>query len=204
MPRAKRGPKRAQKRKKVLKLSSGFFGVKSNAYRMAKQASRRRASSPPATGEQEARLPFAWIVRINAAARENGLSYNRFIQGLKLAGCTLDRKVWRRSRPPRIPSRSPPGRPRAPGSREGAPPRPRGPDGVSGRAWPPTPRSRRPTRSSASPGRRRTRSPRRRIARLGGPARPVGRSPPGAATQPAGDDPEGGRQARLRPGLPIA
>jgi large subunit ribosomal protein L20 len=94
MPRAKRGPKRAQKRKKVLKLSSGFFGVKSNAYRMAKQAVEKAGKF--ATRDRRAKkrdFRSLWIVRINAAARENGLSYNRFIQGLKLAGCTLDRKV---------------------------------------------------------------------------------------------------------------
>jgi large subunit ribosomal protein L20 len=94
MPRAKRGPKRAQRRKKVLKLSSGFFGVKSNAYRMAKQAVERAGKF--ATRDRRAKkrqFRSLWIVRINAAVHEHGLSYNRFIQGLKLAGCALDRKV---------------------------------------------------------------------------------------------------------------
>jgi large subunit ribosomal protein L20 len=94
MPRAKRGPKRAQRRKKVLKLSSGFFGVKSNAYRMAKQAVDRAGKF--ATRDRRAKkrqFRSLWIVRINAAVHEHGLSYNRFIQGLKLAGCALDRKV---------------------------------------------------------------------------------------------------------------
>ena len=94
MPRAKRGPKRAQRRKKVLKLSSGFFGVKSNAYRMAKQAVERAGKF--ATRDRRAKkrqFRSLWIVRINAAVHEHGLSYNRFIQGLKLTGCALDRKV---------------------------------------------------------------------------------------------------------------
>jgi large subunit ribosomal protein L20 len=94
MPRAKRGPKRAQKRKKVLKLSKGFFGTKSNAYRMAKQAVEKAGKS--ATRDRRAKkrsFRSLWIVRINAAAHEHGLSYNRFIAGLKLADCTLDRKV---------------------------------------------------------------------------------------------------------------
>jgi len=94
MPRVKRGNKRAQKRKKVLKLSSGFFGVKSNAYRMAKQAVERAGKF--ATRDRRAKkrqFRSLWIVRINAAAHEHGLSYNRFMQGLRLAGCALDRKV---------------------------------------------------------------------------------------------------------------
>jgi large subunit ribosomal protein L20 len=94
MPRAKRGPKRAQKRKKVLKLSSGFFGTKSNAYRMAKLAV-EKAGKNAVRGRREKKRQFRslWIVRINAAAHEHGLSYNRFVSGLKLAGCQLDRKV---------------------------------------------------------------------------------------------------------------
>lgn len=94
MPRAKRGPKRAQKRKKILKKSSGFFGTKSNAYRMAKQAVEK--SEKNATRDRRAKkrdFRSLWIVRINAAVRAHGFSYNRFISGLKLAGCALDRKV---------------------------------------------------------------------------------------------------------------
>ena len=74
MPRVKRGAKRAHKRKKVLKLSSGFYGTKSNAYRMAMQAVDRAGK-------------FA------TRDRQYGLSYNHFISGLKAAGCDLDRKV---------------------------------------------------------------------------------------------------------------
>jgi large subunit ribosomal protein L20 len=94
MPRVKRGPKRAQKRKKVLKLSKGYFGVKSNAYRMAKQQvdkSLGYAYRDRRTRKREMRR--LWIVRINAAARLHGLSYSRLISGLKAAGSELDRKM---------------------------------------------------------------------------------------------------------------
>ena len=94
MPRAKRGPKRAAKRKKVLKLSSGFFGTKSNAYRMAMQAVDRAGKFATRDRRQKKRqFRSLWIVRINAAVHAYGLSYNHFISGLKLAGCDLDRKV---------------------------------------------------------------------------------------------------------------
>lgn len=94
MPRAKRGPKRAAKRKKVLKLSSGFYGTKSNAYRMAMQAVDRAGKFATRDRRQKKRrFRSLWIVRINAAVHAYGLSYNHFISGLKLAGCDLDRKV---------------------------------------------------------------------------------------------------------------
>jgi large subunit ribosomal protein L20 len=94
MPRVKRGPKRAAKRKKILKLSSGYFGVKSNAYRMAKQQVDK--SLAYAYRDRRARkreMRRLWIVRINAAARLHGLSYRRLIAGLKAAGSELDRKM---------------------------------------------------------------------------------------------------------------
>lgn len=94
MSRVKRGPKRAQKRRKVLKQAKGYFGTKSNAYRIAMQAVER--ADKFATRDRRARkrsFRSLWIVRINAAAHEHGLSYNRFMNGLRLAGCTLDRKV---------------------------------------------------------------------------------------------------------------
>jgi len=94
MPRVKRGPKRAQKRKKVLKQSSGFFGTKSNAYRIAKQAVERAGKF--ATRDRRAKkrdFRALWIVRIGAGARENGLSYSRFMNGLKRAAVEIDRKM---------------------------------------------------------------------------------------------------------------
>jgi large subunit ribosomal protein L20 len=94
MARVKRGNKRHQKRKKILKLSSGFWGTKSNAYRMAKQAVDKALGYAYRDRRQKKRqLRSLWIVRINAAARLNGLSYSRLIAGLKAAGSTLDRKV---------------------------------------------------------------------------------------------------------------
>ena len=94
MPRAKRGPKRAHKRKKILKKSSGFFGTKSNAYRMAKQAVEKAEKN--ATRDRRAKkrdFRGLWVVRINAGARANDLSYSRFMAGLKKAGIEINRKV---------------------------------------------------------------------------------------------------------------
>jgi large subunit ribosomal protein L20 len=94
MPRVKRGPKRAAKRKKVLKLSSGYFGVKSNAYRMAKlQVDKSLAYAYRDRRQRKREMRRLWIVRINAAARLHGLSYSRLIAGLKAAGSDLDRKM---------------------------------------------------------------------------------------------------------------
>ena len=94
MPRVKRGPKRAAKRKKILKLSSGYFGVKSNAYRMAKQQVDKSLAYAYRDRRQKKReMRRLWIVRINAAARLHGLSYSRLIAGLKAAGSELDRKM---------------------------------------------------------------------------------------------------------------
>lgn len=93
MARVKRGPKRAAKRKKVLKLASGFFGTKSKAYRMAQQAVDKALGYAYVDRRKKKRnFRSLWILRINAAARINGLSYNRLIAGLKAAGSTLDRK----------------------------------------------------------------------------------------------------------------
>jgi large subunit ribosomal protein L20 len=94
MPRVKRGPKRVQKRKKILKLAKGYFGVKSNAHRMAKlQVEKSLGYSYRDRRQRKRELRRVWIVRINAAARLYGLSYSRFISGLKAAGCDLDRKM---------------------------------------------------------------------------------------------------------------
>ena len=85
MPRVKRGPKRAAKRKKVLKLASGFWGTKHNAYRMAMQAV-DRAGKLAFRDRRAKKRDFRslWILRINAASHQNGLSYNRLIAGLDL------------------------------------------------------------------------------------------------------------------------
>jgi len=94
MARVKRGNKKTQKRKKVLKAAKGYYGTKSKAYRIAKQAvDRSRAFSYRDRRQRKRQMRALWIIRINAAARANGLSYSRMIAGLKAAGCELDRKV---------------------------------------------------------------------------------------------------------------
>jgi large subunit ribosomal protein L20 len=94
MARVKRGNKRLQKRKKILKLASGFYGTKSKAHRMAKLAVDKSLGYAYRDRRQKKRqLRSLWIIRINAAARLHGLNYSRLISGLKAAGSLLDRKV---------------------------------------------------------------------------------------------------------------
>ncbi len=94
MARVKRGTKRLQKRKKILNLASGFYGMKSKSHRMAKQAVDKSLGYAYRDRRQKKRqLRSLWIVRINAAAHLSGLSYSRLIAGLKAAGSVLDRKV---------------------------------------------------------------------------------------------------------------
>jgi large subunit ribosomal protein L20 len=94
MARVKRGSKRARKRKRVLKLAKGYYGNKSKNYRIAKQAVDRALAFAYRDRRQRKRVMRSlWVVRINAAARLNGLSYSRLINGLKLAGCEINRKI---------------------------------------------------------------------------------------------------------------
>ncbi|MEK6335978.1 MAG: 50S ribosomal protein L20 [Acidobacteriota bacterium] len=94
MPRAKRGNKRLERRKKILKLAKGYRGTKSKLYRSAKE-SVERGLNFAYTGRKLKKRDFRslWIVRIGAGARLNGLNYSQFMHGLKLAGVELDRKV---------------------------------------------------------------------------------------------------------------
>ena len=94
MPRVKRGPKRKNRRAKILKLAKGFYGMRSRGHRIAQQAVDKALNSA-FTGRKDRKGDFRklWIARINAAARQNGMSYSTFIAGLKAAGNTLDRKV---------------------------------------------------------------------------------------------------------------
>ena len=94
MPRAKRGNKRVQKRKKILALAKGYRGTKSKLYRSAKE-SVERALNFAYTGRKLKKRDFRSlrIVRIGAACRLNGLNYSQFMHGLKVAGIDLDRKV---------------------------------------------------------------------------------------------------------------
>ncbi len=94
MSRVKRGNKRKERRKKILGLAKGFYGMKSKAHRIAKQAVDKSLGYAYRDRRQKKRqLRALWIVRINAAAHLHGLSYSRLIAGLKAAGCELDRKV---------------------------------------------------------------------------------------------------------------
>jgi large subunit ribosomal protein L20 len=94
MPRAKRGNKRLERRKKILKLAKGYRGTKSKLYRSAKE-SVERGLNFAYTGRKLKKRDFRslWIVRIGAAARLNGLNYSQLMHGLKLAQIELDRKV---------------------------------------------------------------------------------------------------------------
>jgi large subunit ribosomal protein L20 len=94
MPRVKRGTKRRAKRKKILERASGYYLTKSKLYRSAKE-SVERALKFAYTGRKQKKRQYRsiWIVRIGAAAKLNGLSYSRFISGLKKAGVELDRKM---------------------------------------------------------------------------------------------------------------
>lgn len=93
MPRVKRGTVRRAKRKKLLDRAKGFYQTKSKLYRAAKLAV-DTAGKYGFVGRKQKKRDFRslWIVRINAAARENGLTYSGLIRGLKTAGVTLDRK----------------------------------------------------------------------------------------------------------------
>lgn len=94
MPRVKRGNKRKNRRIKILKLAKGYYGMKSRGHRVAKEQVERGLNFA-FTGRKDRKGDFRklWIARINAAARQNGLSYSKLISGLKLSGSTLDRKI---------------------------------------------------------------------------------------------------------------
>jgi large subunit ribosomal protein L20 len=94
MPRVKRGPKRKNRRGKILKLAKGYYGMKSRGHRIAKEQVERSLNFAYA-GRKDRKGDFRklWITRINAAARLNGLSYSRLMAGLRLSGSPLDRKI---------------------------------------------------------------------------------------------------------------
>ena len=94
MARIKGGMSARRKHNKVLKLAKGYRGARSKQYRIAKQSVMRALTSAYAGRKQKKRqFRQLWIARINAAARMNGLSYSKFMYGLKLAGVELNRKV---------------------------------------------------------------------------------------------------------------
>jgi len=94
MPRAKGGSKTRQRRKKVLKQAKGYVGGRHRLYRTAAETVLRAGAFAYRDRRQKKRaFRGLWIVRINAACRQLGLSYSRFMAGLKKAGIGLDRKV---------------------------------------------------------------------------------------------------------------
>jgi large subunit ribosomal protein L20 len=94
MPRVKRGTKRNDRRKKILKRASGYFLTKSKLYQAAQEAVERGMKFAYSGRKQKKRqYRSLWIVRINAAAKINGISYSQLIHGLKAAGIELDRKI---------------------------------------------------------------------------------------------------------------
>jgi len=94
MARVKRGVQARKRHKKVLKAAKGYYGARSRVYRVAKQAVIKAGQYAYRDRRQRRRqLRSLWIVRINAAVREHGLSYSVFINSLKKAGIELDRKV---------------------------------------------------------------------------------------------------------------
>lgn len=94
MARVKRGVTARKRHKKVLKQAKGYYGARSRVYRVAKQAVIKAGQYAYRDRRQRKRQFRAlWIARINAEARVNGLSYSKFINGLKLAQVEIDRKV---------------------------------------------------------------------------------------------------------------
>ncbi|MDO4907218.1 50S ribosomal protein L20 [Neisseria sp.] len=94
MPRVKRGVTARARHKKVLALAKGYRGRRKNVYRVAKQAVMKAGQYAYRDRRQRKRqFRQLWIVRINAGARENGLSYSKFMNGLKRAAIEIDRKV---------------------------------------------------------------------------------------------------------------
>jgi large subunit ribosomal protein L20 len=94
MPRVKRGVTSHNRHKKVLKQAKGYYGARSRVYRVAKQAVTKAGQYAYRDRKTRKRMfRSLWIQRINAAARENGLSYSRMIDGLKKANVEIDRRV---------------------------------------------------------------------------------------------------------------
>ena len=94
MARIKGGLNAKKRHNRVLKLAKGYRGARSKQYRIAKQSVMRALTSSYA-GRKERKRQFRqlWIARINAAARMNGLSYSKFMYGLKTAGVEMNRKI---------------------------------------------------------------------------------------------------------------
>ena len=94
MPRVTRGTKKRQRRTKILKLAKGYYGARSHNYRTAREAV-ERALQYSYRDRRTRKRDFRrlWIIRIKAAAESNGLTYSRFIHGLKIHNIEIDRKI---------------------------------------------------------------------------------------------------------------
>ncbi|MCG0274548.1 MAG: 50S ribosomal protein L20 [Thermosediminibacteraceae bacterium] len=94
MPRVKKGVTARRRHKKILKLAKGYYGAKSKRFKIANQAV-LKSLMYAYVGRKLKKRDFRrlWITRINAAARANGLSYSKFINGLKKAGIQINRKM---------------------------------------------------------------------------------------------------------------
>ena len=92
--RIKRAVNAVKKRRKILKLAKGYYGNKSKSYRIAREAVMKSLNSA-FIGRRRRKRDFRrlWIARINAAARQNGMSYSKLMHGLSVAGINLNRKV---------------------------------------------------------------------------------------------------------------
>ena len=94
MPRATQAAARKKRKKKIFKAAKGYFGGRKNLYRTAKDAVEKGWEHSYVDRKKKKRTFRAlWITRINAAARQNDISYSKFMNGLKLSGIDLDRKV---------------------------------------------------------------------------------------------------------------
>lgn len=94
MPRVKRGVTAKARHKKIMKAAKGYYGARSRVFRVAKQAVIKALQYAYRDRRQRKRdFRQLWIARINAAARANGMSYSRFMNGLKKSNIALDRKV---------------------------------------------------------------------------------------------------------------
>jgi len=94
MPRVKRGPKRVQRRKRLLKITKGQYGMRSRHHRHAKEAMAKALSYAYRDRRVRKRdFRSLWIIRINAATNSHGMSYSQFMHGLKEAGVDLNRKL---------------------------------------------------------------------------------------------------------------
>ncbi|MEA3367088.1 MAG: 50S ribosomal protein L20 [Planctomycetota bacterium] len=94
MPRTRKGAKRHQKKKRVLKRTKGYVGARGKLYRVAKQ-SRMKADQYAYRDRRNRKRDFRrlWITRISAACRQRGMTYSRFVGGMKKAGVELNRKM---------------------------------------------------------------------------------------------------------------